>query len=278
MSNQRQTDSSPAAAGGVTPAPPDTLPTPSFRPRLTKPHRLIQNTQPETTTRDAWGNRIRNPPKGIDIRVSKAAFKPALVVMDRFVKALEAQDLKVEVTAEHHGLGTFACEGRDRVQIHVHEKSKRVEHVPAAAELREKERFPGMKISKWDDVPTGELVLDPGGLVDLSSDEAIARLVEKAVADVIEELGRVRKRREADEAVRLREWERQRRIREEKERVEALLKAAEALRQYRILTDYIEEVRRFGRIPHDQHREGQTVEQWLRWAEIQAQRIHPLGC
>jgi hypothetical protein len=273
------TDSSPAAVGdGATEhALADLAETAGFRPRLTKPHRLVQNTQAETTTRDAYGNPVRNAATGVDVRVSKAMFKTALVVMDRFLKALEAQDLKVEVTEDQRGRGTFAYEGHDRVQLHISEKHKRVEHVPTPKELREKERYSWTRIPKWDDVHTGELVLAPGGVVDLSSDDAINQLVKKAVADVIEELGRVRKQREAAEAARKSEWERQRKIEEEKKRVQALLQAAEALRQYRVLTEYIEEVRRFGRVPEDQRREGQTLDQWLGWAEAQAQRVHPLG-
>jgi hypothetical protein len=278
MSKPHKLDSSPTAVADATdPTPTDAPEIAGFRLRLTKPHRLIQDTQAETTTRDAYGNPIRNAPKGVDVRVSKAMFKTALVVMDRFIKALETRELKVEVTEDHSGRGTFACEGRDRVQLHIHEKTKRIEHVLTAKELREKERFSLTRIPKWDDVHTGELILAPGGVVDLTGDDAINQLVNKAVADVIEELGRVRKRREEAEAARKSEWDRQRRIEEEKKRVQALHQAAEALRQYRVLTEYIEEVRRFGRVPEDQRREGQTLDQWLCWAEAQAQRIHPLG-
>jgi hypothetical protein len=279
MSNQRRPELSAAAVDGAAgqPAPaavPEGL---GFRPRLTKAHRLIQDTQPESTGRDSFGNPVYHAQKGVDLRVSKGMFKTALVVMDRFIKALEAQDLTVEVSDDQRERGTFAREGYDRVQLHISEKHKRVEHVPTAKELRKKERYSWTRIPKWDDVPTGELVLKPGGVVDLSSDAAINQLVQKAVADVIEELGRVRKQREEAEAARKREWDRQRRIEEEKKRVQALLEAAEALRQYCVLTEYIEEVRRFGRVPDDQRRENQTLEQWLRWAEAQAQQIHPLG-
>jgi hypothetical protein len=30
-------------------------------------------------------------------------------------------------------------------------------------------------------------------------------------------------------------------------------------------------------VPDDQRREDQTLDQWLTWAETQAQQIHPLG-
>jgi len=41
--------------------------------------------------------------------------------------------------------------------------------------------------------------------------------------------------------------------------------------------EYIEEVRRFGRVPDNQRKEGQSLEEWIRWAEWRARQIHPLG-
>ena len=60
-------------------------------------------------------------------------------------------------------------------------------------------------------------------------------------------------------------------------RFEALHKAAAEIHRYRLLMDYIAEVRRFGRVPPDRKREGQTLEEWLRWADWQARQIHPIG-
>ena len=256
------------------PGSPDPL---GFKPRLIRPHPLVQNTRRPVESLDPYARPSSSDRQRLDVQVSKAIFKPALVVMDRFVKALEGQGLMVEVTEDQHGRGTYACDGRDRIQLSIRERTKRVEHVATDKELREKERCSWTRIPKWDDVYTGELELSPGGRVDLSSDDAINQLVRKAVADVVELIGKTRKRREAEEAERRREWERQQAIAAEKERVEATIKAAAALVEYRRLTDYIEEVRRFGRVPDDQRREGQTLDQWLTWAEAQAQRTHPLG-
>ena len=248
-----------------------------FQPRLTRPHPLIQNTRRPLEALDPYGRPSRPDFKRLDVQASKAMFKPALVVMDRFIKALEAHGLRVDVAEDHQGRGTFACDGRDRVKLHIREITRKVEHVPSDKELREKERCSWTKIPKWDDLPTGELDLTPGGRVDVSGDQAINLLVRKAVADVIELIGQARKKREAEEAERWREWEHQQAIAEEKRHVEALFKAAAALREYRVVTGYIEEVRRFGRVPDDQRREGQTLDNWLAWAEAQAQQIHPLG-
>jgi len=250
---------------------------PTVKLRMTRPHKLTQATQASWSNSDPYLQSSRYAPKPLDIRASKGVRKRALAVMDRFIKALEGHDLQVETAEDHRGTGTFAVDGRDRTQIYVYEEKRRVEHVPTAKELHEKERYPRTRIPKWDDVPTGDLVLVPGGPVDLSSDQAITQLINKAVADVIESLADVRQEREADEAARREEWERRRAIEEEKSRVEAMHKAAASLQQYRLLTDYIEEVRRFGRVPDDQLRDGQTLEEWLAWAEWQAQKIHPLG-
>ena len=43
------------------------------------------------------------------------------------------------------------------------------------------------------------------------------------------------------------------------------------------MMDYIEEVRRFGRVPDNQRKEGQSLEEWLKWAESRARQLHPLG-
>lgn len=64
---------------------------------------------------------------------------------------------------------------------------------------------------------------------------------------------------------------------EERRRVEVMHMAADALHQYRLSTDYIEEARRSGWAPSDQLREGQTLEEWLEWVRGPARRVHPLG-
>jgi len=226
---------------------------------------------------DSYGNPIRNQPAKLDVRVSKSTLKPALVVMDRFIKALEAHEFSIGIVEDYHRRGTYAVDGRDQVQIYIQEHNKRVEHVPTAGELREKEKYEWTRIPKWDEVPTGELVLVPGGVVDLASDDAINQLVAKAVADVVEQLDVVRKKRlVAEEAYKL-ECQKRMQIEDERKRVEAVFNAAEALRKYRIFTEYVAEVRRYGLVPGGQCRKDQSFDQWLEWADAEAKRMHPLG-
>jgi hypothetical protein len=149
---------------------------------------------------------------------------------------------------------------------------------PTAKEQREKELHPhSSRVPKYDTVPTGILTVVPGGIVDLTSEEALAKLIAKSTQDIIRQLDEERKQREIAEQKSRQQWERQRQDQEEKARVEALHKATAAFRQYRDMMEYIEEVRRFGRVPDDQHKEGQSFDEWLRWAEWRARHIHPLG-
>src|SRR5439155_1073611 len=200
----------------------------------------------------------------LDIGGSSRQRRVALAVMDPLFKAMDAKDLKIEVTNGYEGHGTYAVSGRDKAKISITEEYKKVPHEPTPRELREKDAPFAPRIPKWDSVPTGNLTLHPGGPVDLSSEDAIKKLIEKAVADVEGSIDAERSRREADEERQRKEWARQEADQEEKSRVEALGKAAKSLHEYRLLMDYIEEVRRFGSVPDDQRKEGQSLEEWVR--------------
>lgn len=259
--------------------------------RLSKPHRLIQRMlEKEPAKPETYGYYRQAPSRPeVDLRVSKGEKRSALIVMDRLFKALEAADLKVDVTegqnygygtADNYSAGTYAtsADARDRTRLWIEEEHRKVPHVPTAKELRDKEQDKyGPAIPKYDSAPTGKLTLNPGGVADLSSEAAVGLLVQKAVQEVAAKLEELRLEREAREEAQRREHRKEQEKQAEKSRVEALHKAAGELHRYRQMMDYIAEVRRFGRVPPDQRREGQTLEQWLEWAEWRARRVHPLG-
>lgn len=244
--------------------------------RLRKPHRLIQTAMAPGPKPSQFGYTPPDNRPRIDMNVSKGQERTAFALLDRLFKAVEERGMKVEVLDGYQGRGTFATHDSDKAPISLKEIYKKVEHIPTAKELREKERYSFTRIPKWD-IPTGKLILTPGGPVDLSSEAAVDLVIDKAVADLESQIARAREIRLAEQERRRQEQRRQQEQQEEKARVDALVKAADALRQYRIMMEYIEEVRRFGRIPDDQRREGQTLDEWLRWAEWQARLIHPLG-
>jgi hypothetical protein len=218
-----------------------------------------------------------DPRPKLDMSVSSGQKRHALIVLDRLFKALEAEGLEVAVLDRPGAQGTFALGERwDKAQIRIAETYEKVPHTPTKRELADKEWF-GTRIPKYDQQPTGQLTLYPGGVVDFSSEESLNALIAKAVDELKQQIAEQRQKRELAEASRRAEAKREQERRDEKERVDTFRTAAEKLDQYRKQMAYIEEVRRCGRVPDDQRREGQTLEQWLRWAEEQARRIHPLG-
>jgi hypothetical protein len=255
-------------------------PTVSVQPklRLSKPHLLIARMLEPVPKRDQYGYAPTDNRPQIDMRVSKDQRRNALAIMDHLFKALEAKEFKIEIMSTYQQAGTYAVHDRhDRVALSITETYKKVEHIPTAKELREKENWSHSRIPKWDDVPTGKLTLKPGGPVDLSSEAAVTMLIEKAVADVEAQTETLRQHRKVAEEQQRQESLKQQAEQQEKARVAALGKAAQAFHEYRILMDYIEEVRRFAKVPNDQRREGQSLEEWLRWAEWRARLIHPIG-
>jgi hypothetical protein len=112
--------------------------------------------------------------------------------------------------------------------------------------------------------------------MDRKDDATVRSLVEAAAAQVEGELECTKASREAAEQAQRREWERQQRIQDEKQKTKSMLKSAQQLREYQVLLNYIEEVPRVGRIPTGQLEPRETLEQWLAWAEEKARRLHPL--
>jgi hypothetical protein len=249
---------------------------PPFKLSLKMPHVLIKRMLEPAPKPDAYGYVRQNAAPGVDVRVSKLQRKLALIIMDRLFKTVEQRGWTVEIET-YQGHGTFVIDGRDRAQVWIEEKQRQVEHVPTPKELKQKETWPHTRLPKWDKVYTGELVLHPGGPVDATTDRSVSVLIAKAIADLQNQLARARQGRETEEARRNEESRQERARQQEKARLESFHNAARALHDYRVAVDYIEEVRRFGRVPQDQRREGQSLDQWLEWAERQARRSHPLG-
>lgn len=251
-----------------------------IRLRLTQPHPLIGKTEFKCEARNSNGHALSNDYQGVDTRVSRAQFRVALAILDRLFKALMKEGLTIHNDQQQYGNrhGTYAYRGHhDKCQVYIEEDFRRVEHVPTAKEKADQERHSFSRPPRWDYVPTGELTLCPGGVVDLSSQEKLDDLIKRSVSAVLREIEEAQASRVAREEKQRREAEERRREEEEKHRVEALYKSAESLHHYRLLMEYIEEVRRHKRIPSNQLRDGQTLSEWIRWAEAQARAIHPLG-
>jgi hypothetical protein len=270
------TDSSPVAESPSDDA--DSPPDPAIKLRLSKPHQLIGKTTYKCDPKNNRGHSFSNDPEGVDVRVTRGKFRVALAVMDRLFKAIEKQDVQVRLERDQSRCCTYAFSGHhDKCQLYIEEEHRRVEHVLTAEEQAEKARYRFFSAPGWDFVATGKLVLHPGGAVDLTSQEALDGLIERAVEQIAATIDRAREERKQREEAQRKEFARQQRQQKEKERTDSLYKSADALHCYRLLMEYIEEVRRFGVIPSDQLRDGQTMDDWLEWARAKARAVHPLG-
>jgi hypothetical protein len=200
-----------------------------------------------------------------------------LAILDRLFKALEAQDYEAVLGNSAYGRsGTFAQKGRDQCLIRVDEDFDRVPHEMTAKEKADQELH-GTKPQKWDSIPTGQFTLSPGGKVDLRTEEAFVASLARTIFAISEHIEEARKTREERERREHEEAHRQRLKHEEEQRIKAFRESAESLEHYRILMQYIEEVRRHGVIPRNQLQQNQTLEEWLSWAETLARRFHPLS-
>lgn len=246
-----------------------------FVPRLRKPHPLISRTKYKNGGCERPGHVLRNDHEGVDVRVSKAMFHTALSILDLLFKELETRNIEIDNQAGYNG-GTYARRGQDHCEIVLKEHFHRADHVMTAQEKARADKYSWDRPPKWDFLPTGELSLVPGGTFNLQDDAGVRAQILDAASTIEQELERKKSARESEERRRHEEWERQQRIEHEKKKRESMLKSAQKLLEYRLLLAYIEEVRRVGRIPADQIEPGQTLEQWLAWAEERVRRLHPL--
>lgn len=255
-----------------------------IRLRLINPHKLIA----ETLERDEQEAKLRkqgvpiwSKADKVDVSTGPAMRRTALAVFDRLFKLLERNRIYVTVSARGMDGPTQTAVSSnhwmDRVPVRIYEAREKVPHVPTPQELKEKETRPSIRIPAWDEVWTGNLLLDPGGLVDLTSEAALDAVLENAMQLLQERLATAATERVRREEVHRQEQHKRAEIEAEKKRIDAVDQAASALRRYRLWVEYIEEVRRVGVVPLNQRRNGQTLEEWIDWAEWRAREIHPLS-
>jgi hypothetical protein len=245
--------------------------------RLTKPHPLIHRTLQEEENRKKPDYGYARYVQVVDFHASKKQIRMALAILDRLFKALEEQGFQVVLDNPVYGRGgTYARKGRDQCAVRVDEVDERIVHEMTAKEKADHEQY-GRKPPKWDVLPTGQFTLNPGGKVDLSNEEAFSACLARTIALIEQKVAEARENREARERYEREEARRQHLRHEEEERIKAFGESARSLEHYQVLVQYIEEVRRHGVVPNNQRRENQTLEEWLAWAEAQAQSYHPLA-
>lgn len=237
--------------------------------------------------------------KILDIHVSRPLIDRACRIADALLRSLEVRGIEVQLAREDDQWRTVATVLGEQVLLQIYEVVDRVEREPTPAEHQRMEKWTWHRNEKfYRDVATGRLCLGiPSGpmngrrrrFVDTKRRQVESMLnvfvttLYRTAEDIKIERARLEKlQRDREEAERKRQdFERQRiqkmwEIREEEERVAALLARADAWSRSEALRRFIDAVReaaihRDGRIE-----EGSDADRWLQWATDQADRLDPL--
>lgn len=224
--------------------------------------------------------------KGLDIAVSPDRLDRALRIMDALIKALETRGFEVSVVhlyphRSYEHIATQVLVFGEAFQFNLQE------HVDRTQKPMTRSSIFG---SKYEYRPSGRLILrietyiegrknwSDGSRqrVEGCLNDFIALLVEEAAIKRAERAEQERRKRLEEEERRRRE-EAELRREEEEARIQALIKGAEAWERSRQIRAYLKAVKEQAIEKYGQIASGSKIEQWLTWAEQQANRLDPLS-
>lgn len=259
--------------------------------RLSSSHPLIRATaeRAKRLKPDKYGRISLRAKECLDIHVSQASIPRALRIMNALIKAFEKRGMTLSAKSTAH-FETRVCVRGEELSIGLYEPSKQMPHVLTSSEKKEIEKYghEPFWIEKHDYAPSNlfSLLTDtewtyptvimretPNAPIEENLNKAIVRLIK--IAEAKKAKRRERERREAEEEEERRQHEEiQRRKRQEQEQYEQLLKQVNAWTRSNQIRAFVEAVtasaiREKGSI-------GSELDQWIQWANQQADRIDPL--
>ena len=261
---------------------------------LNLPHAIIVRT--EKSLRGAKPNdRELHAPKArdcLDIQVVPDSIGRALRIMDALVKALGSRGFTLTSDAKKKGPLAVLVNG-EMLDFSLEETVKRREHelTPAEEKKIAKDRWYRFSLPRYDFIPTGKLSLKIQHIwhsgIRLTWVDGKIQRVEDCLNDFIAGLVRAAAQKKADRAERERrerEWEEERRYREERARlcreeqarVEALEKDVGNWHKSQQIRAYVGAVRKDAIKKHGKITPGSELDEWLMWANQQANRFDPL--
>jgi hypothetical protein len=262
-------------------------------PSLDSPHSLIVMTQRSLIGAKVDDRGLKQPrARGcLDIHVGRDSIDRAMLIMDTLVKALESRGFDISV-AKEPPFSTSVSVMDEVIAFALNEDLNRTEKKLTAAQTKEKEKYPWMySRQEYDYSPNGVLSLR------IKSDDSlktrktwsdgrrqrleeclnsfVGGLIKAAIA--IKHLRAERERWE-------REWQEERRQREEAERIrreeEEKLKDLDeevaSWHQSQKIRSYIDAVKKWGIQKYGEIKPDSKLQQWLTWATRQADRLDPL--
>lgn len=258
--------------------------------QLTAPHPLVARTaaslQNKKTRPDKQGVIRGVWSKDLDISVSPDCLGRALLIMDTLIKALEARGFVVSVLHlyphySYERIVTQVLVLGEAFQFNLQERVDRLEKPLTRSSIfgsKHEYRPSGRLILRIETYIEGRKNWSDGSRqrVEDCLNDFIAVLIEEAAIKRAERAEQERRKRLEEEERRRRE-EAERRQEEEEARIQALIKEAEAWERSRQIRAYINAVKEGVIEKYGQIAPGSKIEQWLTWAQQQADRFDPLS-
>jgi hypothetical protein len=258
--------------------------------KLYSPHPLVAFTKQclKMGNSDTYGHLRVSHEKCLDVRISKDNIDRTMRIYDALIKALEKKGFGISIN-ESNGTTKVSVLG-EILEIRLEEPTTKVER-ELTQEEKKKLFQNGWIYDRYRYVPSGKLVFRINEYIDgirkswsdgkkhrleYCLNSFIIGLIRAAEKEKVKRLEREqseREWREQEEARRKKAEE----IQQEKERVEQLLKEAEAWQKAQQVRTYIGAVKQAAIQKNGSISTGSDLDNWLKWATQQADRLDPLA-
>jgi len=257
---------------------------------LESPHTLtkktvqvLRKTKPEDDGR--LSARYRD---GLHIIVYPESVDRALLIMDTIIKAMDSRGFTTAVDPENKTTTMTILD--EVIEVCLEERGQRIDYEPTPKELKKSERLKYRTYPLYKYVSSGKLVIKASTRIDqwelVSSDkkksrmemylkEVIVRLIKYALSVKERRLRREQDERERREREEHRQ-EMRRLIELEKVKLKELNDEVDTWHKSQRIRKYLAAARQSALEQHGKINPGSEMDEWLIWAEKQADRLDPL--
>ncbi|MBN2568153.1 MAG: hypothetical protein JXB42_01855 [Deltaproteobacteria bacterium] len=225
-----------------------------------------------------------------DMRIAPENVGRALRIMDTVIKELEYRDFEIIIKKDKIPGAQFVMFGEE-LEIFLHEKVRRIDHVPTEVEKKKQLKDYWYSLPRWDYIPTGKLSIgiDAWGLYDIRKrwSDTKYRIIEDILNEFVigviraadflrkQRIEREEEQRRREEECRRREEER-RRIEIEKAKLQELENQAYLWAKSKQLRAYIEAVEESASARQFDGDDMERLNEWIQWARNHADRFNPI--
>lgn len=259
-------------------------------PTLESPHPLTKKTaQVFSKAKPDDDGRLNGRHRdGLNITVYPESAGRALLVMDTIIKATNNRGFTVAIDSGSRATTMTILD--EVIELCLEERGQRVDYEPTPKELRKTERLKHRTYPLYKYVSSGQLVIkattriDPWELVssdkkksrmEMYLNEVIARLIKYALSVKERRLRREQEERERREREEHRQ-EMRRLIELEKVKLKELGEEVDTWHKSQRIRKYVDAARQSALAQHGRINPGSEMDEWLIWAEKQADRLDPL--